>query len=61
LHQDGRVITPPEFFLAWGFAEGLARVATRNGMAFIDTTGEMAIPTNFDDVRDFSEGLAPGR
>lgn len=41
------------------FSEGLAAVMTREGSyGFIDKKGKMVIEPQFDDVGDFSEGLA---
>lgn len=61
LRPDGRPITLNEYYLAWPFKDGLARVATRYGLTFIDTLGRQLFPpqAQFFELRDFSEGLAP--
>ncbi|HFC00493.1 MAG TPA: WG repeat-containing protein, partial [Phaeodactylibacter sp.] len=48
------------FGLVWDFKEGMARVALREGIGFINTNGDLVLEpkSKWVDVRDFSEGLA---
>ena len=61
LDTDGRIISPHRYFLAWPFSNGLARVATADGLSFIDREGFLLMAPNpyFLELREFSEGLAP--
>jgi hypothetical protein len=59
IDKTGRVVIKPQFYGAYLFREGLARVISKNGKTgFIDTTGKMVIPPIFDDIDDFQEGMA---
>ena len=57
-----QITTEPmmEYFIVEGFSEGLARVENNGKCGFIDKTGNIVIPLEFDADRysDFSEGLA---
>ena len=61
LRPDGSIMSPSKFYLAWPFRDGLARVATRTGLTFIDSSGfQLFAPRpEYFELRDFSEGLAP--
>ncbi|MEZ4986649.1 MAG: WG repeat-containing protein [Saprospiraceae bacterium] len=61
MDASGRIISAPQYFLAWPFQQGLARVATDAGLTFIDTTGRLIwLPRpNFLEIREYSDGLAP--
>ena len=61
LRPDGSTMTASEYYLAWPYKNGLARVATRYGLTFIDSLGRQLFNprANFFELRDFSEGLAP--
>ena len=44
----------------WGaFAEGLIGVQIKGKWGFMDETGKLVIPANFDFIESFKEGLAP--
>jgi len=49
---------PSSLFGMIGFSEGLAAVQLGDYWGFVNTTGEVAIPIEFDRVGHFSEGLA---
>ncbi len=61
-----RVLVPPSHSWRWGdFREGMARVGVGESYpdqdlkwGYMDTTGKLIIPAQFDDAEDFSEGLA---
>ncbi|MEM9835257.1 MAG: WG repeat-containing protein [Bacteroidota bacterium] len=57
--QTGAPLTPPAYGLAWPFNEGFARVATRQGISLIDTSGQLRFPPNYLDVKDGRKGLFP--
>ncbi|MEL6659568.1 MAG: WG repeat-containing protein [Bacteroidota bacterium] len=61
LRPDGSSMAVPQYYLAWPFKNGLARVATRYGLTFINTSGRPLFQARraFFELRDFSEGLAP--
>ena len=40
------------------FSEGLSRTQTGSGTGFLNTKGEMVIPAEYFDAKNFSEGLA---
>jgi hypothetical protein len=51
-------IISKDYEVAYDFSEGLAAVRQNNKWGFIDTTGRIAINFQFDDVKNFSNGLA---
>lgn len=60
IDKSGRVSIPP-FACLWAgpFKEGLARVEMKGpSWGYIDKTGKFAIPVQFTNAEDFSEGLA---
>lgn len=59
LDKTGKVVLEGYDF-AWGFSEGLAAVKPKGEEKFgyIDTTGALVIPPQFDDAYAFSEGRA---
>lgn len=57
--EDGSMLTPPAYGLAWPFHNGLARVVTGRGFSLIDTTGNITFPPQYLDIRDGAEGLVP--
>ncbi len=61
INTDAEIVSPPSFYLAWPFNNDYARVATDNGLTYIDTTGFFIMPPNpiYLEIRDFSETLAP--
>ncbi len=61
LKMDGQPNTPPLFYLAWPYHDGLARVATEYGLTYIDLEGFFVIPPNPNhlELHEFNEGLAP--
>lgn len=40
------------------FVEGRARISKEFGYGYVNTKGEIVIPNKYEDIRDFSEGLA---
>ena len=56
--KNGEHITDPIFALPWQSAEGKIRFFTGSGFGFHDQMGKLVIEPKFNDVRDFSEGLA---
>ena len=62
VYNSVRVLVEPtmEYFIVSGFSEGLARVEKDGKAGFIDRTGALVIPMDFDADRGsfFSEGLA---
>lgn len=61
LDTAGKETTQDIFGLAWDYKEGFARVAFKDGIAFINRQQQLAFypPPGTIDMRDFSEGLAP--
>ena len=61
LDTIGKETTSEIFGLAWDYKEGFARVAFKDGIAFINRHQQLAFypPPGTMDMRDFSEGLAP--
>ncbi|MEM7575316.1 MAG: WG repeat-containing protein [Bacteroidota bacterium] len=59
LRPDGSQLTGPEYFLAWPFKDGLARVASQQGMVFIDSLARPQFEPRYIDLKDYSRGLAP--
>jgi hypothetical protein len=64
----GTTVIPPRFREAGPFKDGLAPVVTAGKLGFIDRAGKLAIPPQYDRVRNpgvrtewptFSEGIAP--
>jgi len=61
MNSQGKMITPKQGWVLRGiFSEGLMGYGTitEKKYGFINTNGEVAIPAQFDEVRNFSEGLA---
>lgn len=59
INPMGQRITSFEYSLAWNFSEGLARAVSKNGeQVFINKKGKIEFIVDFEDVRDFHEGLA---
>lgn len=59
----GAIVTKPIYKLNWKegwpeFKDGMMPVAVKGKWGFVDSTGELIVPTKYDDVEDFSEGLA---
>ncbi len=65
IDRSGKVVVTPQFDAAERFHEGLAAVRLKHRLAFIDSSGAIAISTDFDVTGfnlspfRFSEGLAP--
>jgi hypothetical protein len=57
VHKSGQLLTSAEFGLAWHFESGMARVATRRGLTFIDTLGQIRFQPRYLDLRELKEGL----
>ncbi len=55
---EGKVIVEPVFVLPWKSSESKVRFLAQGGFGFHDTNGRLVIEPRFEDVRDFSEGLA---
>jgi len=55
---NGRIIIEPIFVLPWTSSEGKFRLFAGSGFGFHDSRGKLIIDPKFDDVRDFSEGMA---
>ncbi len=55
-HEGEVVLQVP--FAAGSFIDGMARVAKQNLSGWIDRDGNVAIPMEHNNARDFSEGLA---
>ncbi len=63
INNKGKVILKPLIpnLTLFGFSEGMAIAVDYNDMhkqGFIDKKGKLVIPTKFEDVRDFKQGLA---
>ena len=56
--RNGDVIIDAIFALPWKCSEGKFRLFAGRGFGFHDAHGEVIIQPRFDDVRDFSEGMA---
>jgi hypothetical protein len=54
--KGGRVVTLACGGL-WGFSEGLAKIHINEKIGYIDESGTITIPANFDSGSDFHEGL----
>ena len=65
LNRDGEVVIDPIIskFEPVDFSDGMARAfdSARYLQGFIDKTGELVIPLEYEHLRDFSEGLAAVR
>ncbi|HEU5181157.1 MAG TPA: WG repeat-containing protein [Candidatus Polarisedimenticolia bacterium] len=48
----------PESRVARPFSEGMARVKIGEKYGFINTSGKIVIPAQFEDADDFSDGMA---
>jgi hypothetical protein len=63
INQKGEILFNPPFGIVGSFSEGLAAVETTVSKVmkwgFIDTTGRVAIPPQFDSALHFKEGFAP--
>lgn len=59
--KDGKLQAIGEGVVAGRYSEGMAfyQPGKRSGFGFKDTTGKEAIPQEYEDAGDFSEGLAP--
>ncbi|GAX34074.1 WG repeat-containing protein [Nodularia sp. NIES-3585] len=57
-NKIGQVIIPPQFNLAYEFAEGLASVKLGYKWVYIKLIGEVVINYKFDLAESFSQGLA---
>jgi hypothetical protein len=57
--QYCKFITDAVYDDAYSFSNGMAPVAKQEKYGYIDTTGSLVIPLNFNNARSFSEGLAP--
>lgn len=57
---EGKQKIPLKYYLAWDFNDGMARVFTDNGIAFIDFSGSIILRANrkYLEVKDFREGFA---
>ncbi len=55
----GKAVIKPQFTAdARSFKEGMAAVKKRRKWGFVDASGDVAVPCEFDEVGDFSGGLA---
>jgi hypothetical protein len=60
IDHSGRIVVNPLYEDARSeFSEGLVAVAVNKKWGYIDTTGKMTIPPQFNIAYEFSEGLAP--
>jgi hypothetical protein len=61
LDRTGKKISSPSDYgpKSDSFSEGLVPVSIKGKWGFMDRTGKLAIPPQFEDAEDFSEGLAP--
>jgi hypothetical protein len=60
IDKTGEILRRTDYAYAFPFHEGLAAVysADKNKWGFIDRSGDLVIPLEFDGVGEFSEGLA---
>lgn len=61
IHKNGKIVletAPNAYNYETYFKEGLARVMQNFKCGFMDYNGKIVIETKYDDVMDFSEGLA---
>ena len=59
IDKTGAFVIAPQFYAAWNFSAGLARVQAGRNMAYIDKQGKIAFTiTNGLWADEFSEGLA---
>ena len=60
IDRSGHIVVNPRYEDARGeFSEGLVAVSVNKKWGYIDTTGRMVIPPQFNIAQEFSEGLAP--
>lgn len=60
--DDGRVVIEPVYSTAWAFSEDRAAVRDSSGRwGFISSEGVEVIPTQYEAVLDFSEGLVAAK
>src|SRR5579863_9835414 len=55
MDRSGKTIIPPRFAGAGDFFNGLAWAREKSKCGYIEFTGGVAIPYQFDECRDFSE------
>jgi hypothetical protein len=58
IDRTGKIVIKPQFDVAGGFSEELAKVKIGSKYGYIDTTGKVVINPQFDDAFEFSEELA---
>jgi hypothetical protein len=59
IDESGSMVIPPEYWLAWGFHQGLARVQTGDAKwILIDQKGKAVSRHGFDYIDDFHDGFA---
>ncbi len=62
IDKTGKIVIPPQFFVAQDFSEGLATVRVEetadSKFGYIDRSGHMAIAPRFYQAGPFTEGLA---
>ena len=58
LDKNGQVVIPPAFFLPWQSHQDKIRLFNGSAFGFMNKRGALVIEAKYDDVRDFSEGLA---
>jgi hypothetical protein len=62
IDRSGKLVIQPQFGpKSRDFSEGIAAVQIEEKMGYIDKSGKIVIPAHFDEVYDFSEGLAQVR
>jgi WG containing repeat len=52
------IVTEPQYKLAWSFCNQFARVVGYDGFGYVNRKGVEVIAPQFQDAKDFSEGLA---
>lgn len=55
---NGKTVIPAQYTLAFPFNDGLASVVTKDGMAFLNSKGEIVVKPDVDSTIRFSEDLA---
>jgi WG containing repeat len=55
------MIIPPQYDVAYGFSEGLARIRVGDKWGYIDKTGQMAIPPQYEYTSGFYDRVGGRR
>lgn len=59
INVNNRMVIPPQFGYAYGFAEGMALISnTQNLYGYVNKTGQLVIPPQYEMAERFKQGIA---